>query len=47
MRRSETDAIAASDMSVIIPMRDEVESLNAAAASVILMWEIKKTLGRQ
>ena len=40
-----SDAIAASDASVIIPMRAEVESLNAAAASVILMWEMKKTLG--
>ena len=36
--------IAACDGSVIIPMRAEVESLNAAAAAVILMWEMKKTL---
>ncbi len=39
------DAIDACDRSVIIPMRDEVESLNAAAAAVILMWEMKKALG--
>ena len=38
-------AIGACDRSVMIPMRDEVESLNAAAAAVILMWEMKKTLG--
>ena len=37
--------IGACDGSVIIPMRDEVESLNAAAAAVILMWEMKKALG--
>ena len=36
--------IGACDRSVIIPMIDEVESLNAAAAAVILMWEMKKTL---
>ena len=40
-----TDTISACDGSVIIPMKDEVESLNAAAAAVILMWEMKKTLG--
>ena len=40
-----TETIGACDGSVIIPMRDEVESLNAAAAAVILMWEMKKTLG--
>jgi len=40
-----TKTIDACDASVIIPMRDEVESLNAAAAAVILMWEMKKTLG--
>ena len=37
--------IGACDGSVIIPMVDEVESLNAAAAAVILMWEMKKALG--
>ena len=37
--------IGACDGSVIIPMIDEVESLNAAAAAVILMWEMKKALG--
>ena len=33
------------DKLVKIPMHGEVESLNAAAAAVILMWEMKKTLG--
>lgn len=37
--------ISTCDGSVIIPMVDEVESLNAAAAAVILMWEMKKSLG--
>ena len=40
-----SETIDACDGSVIIPMRDEVESLNAAAAAVILMWEMKKALG--
>lgn len=34
--------IAACDSCVIIPMQKGCESLNAAAASVILMWEMKK-----
>ncbi len=36
------EAIAACDKCVIIPMQAGCESLNAAAASVILMWEMKK-----
>ena len=36
------DVIDACDSSVIIPMQAGCESLNAAAASVILMWEMKK-----
>ena len=38
------DTLSACDGSVIIPMRQEVESLNAAVAAVILMWEMKKAL---
>ena len=36
------DTINACDNCVIIPMQAGCESLNAAAASVILMWEMKK-----
>lgn len=36
------ELIAACDNSVIIPMQAGTESLNAASASVILMWEIYK-----
>ena len=36
------EAIDACDKCVIIPMQAGCESLNAAAASVILMWEMKK-----
>ena len=37
-----SQTIDACDKCVIIPMREGCESLNAAAASVILMWELKK-----
>ncbi len=33
------EAIAACDASVIIPMREDAESLNAAAAAAICIWE--------
>ena len=33
------DCIAACDASVIIPMREGAESLNAAAAATICIWE--------
>ena len=36
------EVIEACDGSVMIPMRDDCESLNAAAASVILMWEMRR-----
>ncbi len=36
------EVISACDRSVIIPMREGCESLNAAAASVILMWEMQR-----
>ena len=36
------EVISACDRSVMIPMCEGCESLNAAAASVILMWEMQK-----
>ncbi|MCL2446427.1 MAG: RNA methyltransferase [Oscillospiraceae bacterium] len=36
------EAIAACDASITIPMRGRAESLNAAAAAAILMWELCK-----
>ena len=36
------EVISACDRSVMIPMREGCESLNAAAASVILMWEMQR-----
>ena len=36
--------VNASDETVIIPMTDKTESLNAATASAVLLWELGKTL---
>lgn len=36
-----------SDETVIIPMTDKTESLNAATASAVLLWELLKTFGLQ
>lgn len=37
----DADTIAACDMSVIIPMEHEVDSLNVAAASAVAFWELR------
>ena len=36
------ETISACDGSVIIPMAEGCESLNAAAAAVIFMWELRR-----
>ncbi len=38
----DADVIAACDASVIIPMQEGAESLNAATAASVLMWEIAR-----
>ena len=37
----DADTIAACDMSVVIPMEHEVDSLNVAAASAVAFWELR------
>ncbi|MBQ8005876.1 MAG: RNA methyltransferase, partial [Clostridia bacterium] len=37
------EAIAAADQSIFIPMAENTESLNAAVAASICLWEISKT----
>ncbi len=41
------DTVSACDGSVIIPMSDGCESLNAAAASTILIWEMRRARGKK
>lgn len=36
------ETIRAADASVMIPMREEVDSLNVAAASAVAFWELRK-----
>ena len=38
-----SETIKACDRSVIIPMEEDCESLNAAAVAVIFMWELRRT----
>ena len=37
------ELLALCDGQVIIPMRPEAESLNAAVAAAVVMWEIART----
>jgi len=40
-----SDALAHTDATVVIPMREGVDSLNVAAASAVAMWELSKHVG--
>ena len=44
LERMREDAIllAAADRTLIIPMRERCESLNAAAAATVVLWEMRK-----
>ena len=39
------ETLEASDETVIIPMTDKTESLNAATAAAVLLWEYGKAFG--